>query len=116
MSLKNTVIFSSILFLAGCAVYTPRDFTKIEYSKPIEALIYQKSTETKKVYKTDSGPATRGGYVCNTGLFGLVSWGSQSVDDAQRNGGLKEIHKVEVIRQDILSGFVSQQCLVVRGQ
>lgn len=116
MPLKNTAIFSSILVLAGCAVYTPRDFTKIEYSKPIDALIYQKSTETMKVYKTDSGPATRGGYVCNTGLFGLISWGSQSVDEAQRNGGLKEIHKVEVIRQNILSGFVSQKCLVVRGQ
>ncbi len=118
MSLRNKSVLLSVMLSAGCygGGYTPPGFTPSEFSNPYKGLVYSKSKETMKVYNANSGPSARGGHVCNKSLFGLVSWGSQSVDEAQMRGGLKEIHKIEVVRAEILGGLASEQCLVVRGE
>lgn len=114
---KNLAFLVIVLFLSGCTGYTPRipPFAHT-YAPTYDALVYKGSRETLQVYDHNSGPSRRGGYVCNKSLLGLASWGSLSVDEAQRKGGIEKIHKVEMVRDEILNGIWGKQCIIVKGE
>ena len=117
MSVRSIAVPVIVLMLSGCVTaITPRGYTPTEFSNPYRGLIYSGGKETLKVFDENSGPSSKGGYVCNKSVLGLVTWGSQSVEEAQKKGGVNKIHKVEVVRSEILSGFASEQCLIVRGE